>query len=61
MDMTFQDNECRIRTRNAPANFTTLRHMAQNLYRKAPGKDSMRLKRYTAGWNDDYLVSLIAA
>ena len=61
MDMMFRDDECRIRTEHAPANFTTLRHMAQNLYRKSPVKDSMRLKRKTAGWDDDYLASLIAA
>ena len=61
MDMVFRDDECRIRTENAPANFTTLRHMAQNLYRKSPAKDSMRLKRKTAAWDDDYLASLIAA
>jgi DDE family transposase len=61
MDMMFRDDECRIRTENAPANFTTLRHMAQNLYRKSPAKDSMRLKRKTAAWDDDYLASLIAA
>ena len=61
MDMTFRDDECRIRTEHAPANFTTLRHIAHNLYRKAPGKDSLRLRRKTAAWDDDYLVSLIAA
>ena len=61
MDMTFRDDECRIRTDNAPANFTTLRHMAQNLYRKAPGKASLRLRRLTAAWDDEYLASLIAA
>jgi len=44
MDMTFRDDECRIRTEHAPANFTTLRHMAHNLVRKAPGKDSLRLR-----------------
>ena len=61
MDMTFRDDECRIRTQHAPANFTTIRHMAQNLYRKAPGKDSLRLRRKTAAWDDEYLASLIAA
>ena len=61
MDMTFRDDECRIRTGHAPANFTTLRHIAHNLYRKAPGKDSLRLRRKTAAWDDDFLVSLIAA
>jgi predicted transposase YbfD/YdcC len=61
MDMIFRDDECRIRTENAPANFATLKHMAHNLIRKAPGKDSLRLKRKTASWDDDFLSSLIAA
>lgn len=61
MDMLFRDDECRIRTENAPANFTTLKHIAHNLYRRAPGKDSLRLRRKTAGWDDDFLASLIAA
>ena len=39
MDMVFRDDECRVRTDQAPANFTTLKHMAHNLIRKAPGKD----------------------
>jgi predicted transposase YbfD/YdcC len=61
MDMVFRDDECRVRTENAPANFTTIKHMAQNLFKKAPGKDSQRLKRKTAGWDDDFLASLVAA
>jgi len=61
MDMIFRDDECRIRTAHAPANFTTLRHIALNLIRKAPGKDSLRLKRKVAAWDDDFLASLIAA
>src|SRR6188472_4186352 len=40
MDMVFRDDECRVRTEHAPANFTTIKHMAHNLIRKAPGKDS---------------------
>ena len=43
------------------ANFTTIKHMAQNLIRKAPGKDSLRLRRKTAAWDDDFLASLLAA
>src|SRR5437016_1488954 len=61
MDMIFRDDECRVRTDHAPANFTTLKHMAHNLIRKAPGKDSFRLKRKVAAWDDDFLASLIAA
>lgn len=59
MDMVFRDDECRLRTDHAPANFTTLKHMAHNLIRKAPGKDSMRLKRKVAAWDDNYLANLI--
>jgi hypothetical protein len=33
--------------------------MAQNLIRLAPGKASLRLKRKTAAWDDEFLASLI--
>ena len=33
MDMVFRDDECRVRTDNAPANFATCRHIAYNLTR----------------------------
>ncbi len=61
MDMIFRDDECRLRTDHAPANFTTIKHMALNLIRRAPGKDSFRLKRKVAAWDDEFLASLIAA
>lgn len=60
MDMVFRDDECRVRTDHAPANFTTLKHMAHNLIRKAPGKDSLRLRRKLAARDDEFLASLIA-
>jgi predicted transposase YbfD/YdcC len=59
MDMVFRDDECRIRKANAPANFVTIKHMASNLLRRAPGKDSLRVKRKVAGWDDDFLASLV--
>ena len=34
MDMAFRDDECRVRTENAPANFITLKHMAANMARR---------------------------
>ncbi len=61
MDMIFRDDECRVRTDHAPANFTTIKHMALNLLRNAPGKDSLRLRRKVAAWDDDFLASLITA
>jgi predicted transposase YbfD/YdcC len=61
MDMVFRDDECRIRKNHAPANFTTVKHMASNLLRRAPGKDSLRVKRRVAAWDDDFLASLISS
>lgn len=60
MDMVFRDDECRVRTENAPANFTTIKHAALNLLRRAPGKDSLRLRRKVAAWDDDFLASIIS-
>ncbi len=60
MDMVFRDDECRVRSDHAPANFTTIKHIAHNLLRTAEGKDSMRLRRKVASWDDDFLAGLIA-
>ncbi len=61
MDMVFRDDECRVRTANAPANFVTIKHIAYNLMRRATTKDSMRLRRKVAAWDDDFLASVIAS
>jgi predicted transposase YbfD/YdcC len=59
LDMVFRDDESRLRIDHAPANFCTFKHMAHNLIRQAPGKASLRQKRMAAGWDDDFLASLI--
>jgi predicted transposase YbfD/YdcC len=61
MDMVFRDDECRVRTNHAPANFTTIKHMAYNLLRRPSGKDSFRVRRKVAGWDDEFLASLVRA
>ena len=38
VDMLFRDDECRIRTENAPENVVTLKQMAINLARRKKGK-----------------------
>jgi predicted transposase YbfD/YdcC len=60
LDMIFRDDECRVRTDNAPANFAIIKHIAYNLMRRASTKDSMRLRRKVAAWDDEFLASLIA-
>ena len=59
MDMVFRDDECRIRSGHAPANFATIKHMASNLLRRGKGKHSMRASRHIAAWNEDFLYSLL--
>lgn len=61
MDMVFRDDECRLRTNHAPANFATLKHIALNLIRRAKSKDSIRLRRKVASWDDHFLASLVTA
>jgi len=60
MEMVFRDDECRIRKANAPANFATIKHMAWNLLRRAPGKDSLPVRRKLAAWDDNYLEALVS-
>jgi predicted transposase YbfD/YdcC len=59
LDMSFRDDESRVRTNNAPAIFAIIRHITANLLRLAPGKDSINLKRKTANWDDKYLEAII--
>ncbi len=59
MDMVFRDDECRVRANHAPANFCTIKHMAQNLLRAAPGNNSLRLRQKDATWDDDFLARII--
>lgn len=60
MDMVFRDDECRVRTEHAPANFTTIKHIATNLLRRDSSKHSLRARRKVAAWDDDFLASLIS-
>lgn len=59
MDMVFRDDECRVRTDHAPANFTTIKHMATNLLRRTTSKSSLRAKRKIAAWDDAFLQAII--
>jgi predicted transposase YbfD/YdcC len=59
MDMVFKDDECRVRTDHAPANFTTIKHMAANLLARPTNKYSLRARRKIAAWDDEFLANLI--
>lgn len=59
MDIVFRDDECRIRKKHGPANFVTIKHIAQNMLKKVPSKASMRVRRKRAGWDDMFLESVL--
>lgn len=60
MDVVLRDEECRVRTDHALANFVIIKHMAINLLRRPPGKQSLRGRRKAASWGDDFLAGPIA-
>ncbi len=59
LDVTFREDDSRVRTGNAPQNFAVLRHIALNLLRHAPGKGSINTKRFRAALDDDYLLKVL--
>ena len=59
LDVTFRDDLARVRKGHGAKNMAVVRHFAINLVRTAPDKRSLKLRRKLAGWNPDYLYSLI--
>lgn len=59
LDVNFRDDDCRIRKKNAPANFTAIKRATLNALRKAPGKDSIKSKRLIAAWDENFLAQTI--
>lgn len=60
LDVAFNEDACRIRKDNAPANFSLLRQMAVNLLRQEKTcKNGIQVKRSKAGWDDDYLFKVL--
>lgn len=60
LDVTFNEDQSRVRKDNAPDNLAILRHMALNIVRQETSKGSARVKLKRAGWNDAFLAKLLA-
>jgi predicted transposase YbfD/YdcC len=62
LDVTFREDESRIRIGHAAQNMAVLRHMALNLIkREQTSRRSIRGKRLKAGWDEDYLTRVLCA
>ena len=60
LEVTFRQDDCRIRKEIAAAIFATFNHAAINLLKRVPGKKmSMPQKRHSAALDDDYMEAII--
>jgi predicted transposase YbfD/YdcC len=61
LDVTFREDACRVRERNAARNLALLRKIALNLARADTSlKASLKGKRKYAGWDNSFMATLIA-
>jgi len=62
LDIAFDEDSCCIRKENGPENFAILRHIALNLlkHEKTSKQRSIRGKRLLAGWDETYLLKVLA-
>lgn len=63
LDVAFDEDRNRTRSKNAPDNFAILRRIALNILKAETSKKrrSMKLKRHLAGWDDSYLLEVLEA
>ena len=60
LDVTFREDDSRVRDRTAARNLALLRKIALDLAAKDRGsRASLRGRRKKAAWNDDYMLQLI--
>lgn len=60
LDVTFREDESRVRNRIAARNLAVLRKIALNLIsRDQASKTSKRGRRKQAAWNDSYMLQLL--
>ena len=60
LDVTFREDDSRVRDRTAARNLAILRKIAINLMgRDQSPRISMRARRKKAAWNDEYMMSLL--
>ena len=60
LDVTFQEDQCRVRKGHADANLSILRRTALSMLKnEATLKVGVKNKRLTAGWDDSYLQKVL--
>lgn len=59
LDVSFGEDRSRVRTDHGPENFALLRRMAVSMLTAEGSKGSIRGKRLIAGWNNEFLESVL--
>ena len=61
LDVTFHEDLCRVRKQAGPENFAVLRHIALNLLKQEKSaKIGLKGKRLKSGWDEAYLLKVLA-
>jgi predicted transposase YbfD/YdcC len=60
LDVTFREDESRIREPKTRENFAWLSRFSLSLLKLHPGKDSIAMKRRACGWSDEFLLQVFA-
>ena len=59
LDVTFREDQSRLRMGHGAENFAVLRHIALNLLRQEPSAKSLPRKRLACALNPDYLLKVL--
>ena len=60
LDVSFDEDACRIRKDQGAQSFSVLRHIALNLLRREPHhKRGIKARRKRAGWDREYLLQVL--
>jgi predicted transposase YbfD/YdcC len=60
LDVTYREDESRIRDRHLRENFAWLNRFTLSLLKQHPGRDSVAMKRRSCGWNENFLLEVLA-
>lgn len=59
LDVTFREDDSRLRNRHAADNLAWLKRFALSLLKQQTDKQSVAMRRRMAGWNPEYLAQVI--
>jgi predicted transposase YbfD/YdcC len=61
LDMTYREDESRIRDRALRENFAWINRFSLSLLKQHPGRDSLIMKRRACGWNENFMLEILTA